>query len=108
MTAEQDAEKMPPLPGPTFFTHDYDLSGVAHKVTGYTPDQMRAYGEQVWQAATLAAQARTAEVVERAVEALEESERWMRRAPAQYALLKSLDTVRASISELQQHLGKKQ
>lgn len=40
---ETTAEGLPPLPEPTFFTHDFDLRGNAHRVTGYTADQMREY-----------------------------------------------------------------
>jgi hypothetical protein len=71
-----------------------------------------------WQAATLAAQARTAEVVERAVEAMQSAQRFIKNGVEfGYVRMPDVDCpdpahktpelLRASITELQQHLGKK-
>jgi hypothetical protein len=187
MTAEQDAEKMPPLPAlPPVDTSSLAWSGRSvDYINGYesgyesAADQMREYGQACYQAATLAAQARpvhpnhradlryvlavlekvrdlalptfhkedaahgevaaaingmnyilkrteeevtaqarTAEVVQRAVEAMTQVCRnfptdsdmaeagWATKEIN--AACDAYDLARASITELQQHLGKKQ
>jgi hypothetical protein len=116
MTAEQDAEKMPPLPTPEVGIWGAPDGPQANEVvrTLFSHHQMREYGQACYRAATLAAQARTAEVLERAVEAFQPFVncnftyfRGKVLGGDSKTTRADVDRARASITELQQHLGKR-
>jgi hypothetical protein len=117
MTAEQE-EKMRAEFEAWFSDAGESPNAIARDMKGDYRLMQASYAWTVWQAATLAAQARTAEVVERAVEAMQSAQRFIKNGVEfGYVRMPDVDCpdpahktpelLRASITELQQHLGKK-